>query len=130
MLDFFKKTAKVYLNVFFWLFMIADVVAGIALGQSVHIVLGIFGTIILWLATVFIFSIVGSFIALVDDVSAIRRKVDGGALSQEQSVPTARVQTGNTNTNENISRFWDCPKCGHSNTSFNTFCDNCGTRKP
>lgn len=130
MLDFFKKTAKVYLNVFFWLFMIADVVAGIALGQSVHIVLGIFGTIILWLATVFIFSIVGSFIALVDDVSAIRRKVDGGALSQEQSVPTARVQTGNTNTNENISRFWDCPKCGHSNASYNTSCDNCGTRKP
>lgn len=154
MLDFFKKAAKVYLNVFFWLFMIGDVFTGIELGQIVHnffnsglftnqsedytagILAGIFGTLILWLITVLGFSLIGSFIALVDDVSAISRKIEGGEVSQEQS---RYIRSEEKNYGELIkklssdnrpSRFWDCSKCGNSNPASNTFCEQCGTRKP
>lgn len=141
MLDFFKKAAKVYLNVFFWLFMIGDIFTGIELGQIVHtwsnftllgnrqedytagILTGIFSTIISWIVTVLIFSLIGSFIALVDDVSAIRRKIEGGEINNATPIQTKA-------NNASPSRFWDCPKCGQSNPTSNLYCIQCGNQKP
>lgn len=28
------------------------------------------------------------------------------------------------------SKYWDCPKCGVTNVSTITYCNNCGTKKP
>ena len=161
MLEFFKKAARVYLFVFFWLIMIGDLITGIILGNIVDsifgaesgrgVTLGISVTLDLWIVTVFLFSIIGSFIALVKDVEAIRKKIESNgdetiSVTQSSNI----IQTNEpkrTVSNEmpkqqnnsvqstpanpsSSSRFWICPDCGSYNPHSVSSCENCGTQKP
>ena len=140
MLEFFRKAAQVYFLFFFWLFMIGDVFIGIAAGNFAasvlqspsdwfspspssnepNVIVIIITTVILWLTTVFVFSIAGSFLALVDDVAAIRKKLIKG---EQKAKPVEKT------TPQITARYWDCPRCGSVNSISNLYCQNCGNPK-
>lgn len=126
MLNFFRNTAKIFFGVLFVLSMIGVFVTGIIIcnaGSSLGIDTigpGIGFMIEGFLVIFFIFSIAGSFLALVDDVAAIRKKLIN--LEQEAE-PVKKIIPKTT------ERYWNCPKCRSVNSISNLYCQNCGNPK-
>ena len=146
MLEFFRKAAKVYFLLFFWLFMIGDVFIGIAAGNIAasvprspsdlfspsstsnepNVIVIIITTVILWLATIFVFSLFGAFLDMCENVAAIRKK-----LVSNIAIPTKQISNESENDEEDFENdgMWKCKKCNCFNDTSSIFCIYCGEQK-
>lgn len=151
MINFFKELAKGIFGFLFFAFMVGYFVLGIIIcytdGRMFGIDFDVLGSSVIiggWLSTIFVFSIAGSFLNLVNDVAEIRKKlVDGKNTGTNTSAYVEQPydeepktydefikRLSDSNSASTAKKFWDCPKCGCTNSTSNSYCEKCGTPKP
>ncbi len=141
MLEYFRRAVKGIFLFSFWAIMIGFFVFGIVMcidtksGSGVLVIIG--G----WVATFFLFAFLGSFIGIAEDIAVIRKKLessDSGLVQANNTSHSTNISTekqpnqviNRNNFIQSESMFWDCHKCGHTNSISSLYCENCSNRKP
>ncbi len=159
MLGFFRKVAVGFFTFSFFALMILFLAVGITLFNNNEPGWGclvLFGG---WIITILVFSFTGTFLGMAEDIAEIRKKFEGNdsisvqtnnaqrgtnfgienlinqANNAQQSTNSGSEDILNQAIDSNNSTqpermFWDCPKCGHTNSISSLYCENCSNRKP
>lgn len=125
MLGFFRGAAKAFLILFFWIFIIAFFVIGIFVSVTVNSFVGIGIMLGGGIVTILMFSLCGTFLAMAEDISIIRKKLVSNEELVRQKIAEQEFDEQETDDTTDDG-MWHCNVCNCYNEKSSLFCVYCG----